>query len=229
MAQQRTRRRNDNLAPQRRSARRSERPARRASRHASPSNGRNAARRRRAEEPEIRQQPQRRANSQGGRHVEALDGCRAIAIISIVLYHLSVPWLPSGHMGVVLFLVLTGYLATASILKVLRRDGALSIPHLWLKRVVRIWPSMALMIVVTVAIILFRQPRRNIAAHTPLVPWCRPSVFCGMVPIAGNSVPRGQANTSRTACRLGPHLGFRRTHGRALRPKRRPHARLLRT
>ncbi len=60
-------------------------------------------------------------------------------------------------MGVVLFLVLTGYLATASILKVLRRDGALSIPHLWLKRVVRIWPSMALMIVVTVAMCALGQ------------------------------------------------------------------------
>ena len=54
-------------------------------------------------------------------------------------------------MGVVVFLVLSGYLATASMLKALRKGGFSTIPRLWLRRVTRIWPSMALMIVVTVA------------------------------------------------------------------------------
>ena len=81
----------------------------------------------------------------------SLEGLRAIAIISIVLYHLAVSWLPSGHMGVVMFLVLSGYLVTCSILKALNRDGASSLPRLWLRRIARIWPSNALMIVVTVA------------------------------------------------------------------------------
>lgn len=85
------------------------------------------------------------------RHVKALDGLRALAIVSIVLYHLSVPWLPSGHMGVVLFLVLTGYLASSSVLRAKRR-GTLSLPKLWLKRIVRIWPPMAIMIAFTVAL-----------------------------------------------------------------------------
>lgn len=54
-------------------------------------------------------------------------------------------------MGVVMFLVLSGYLMTASILKALRRTGFSSIPKLWLRRVTRIWPPMALMIVITIA------------------------------------------------------------------------------
>ncbi len=81
----------------------------------------------------------------------SLEGLRAVAIIAIVFYHLSVSWLPSGHLGVVLFLVLSGYLASASILRALRREGLTSVPKLWLKRVVRIWPPMVLMIIVTVA------------------------------------------------------------------------------
>ena len=92
-----------------------------------------------------------KAPRQLNRHVKALDGLRALAIISVVLYHLSVPWLPSGHMGVVLFLVLTGYLASSSVLRAIRR-GTLSLPRLWLKRIVRIWPPMAVMIVFTVAL-----------------------------------------------------------------------------
>lgn len=64
---------------------------------------------------------------------------------------MKVLWLPSGHMGVVLFLVLSGYLVTASILRSIRRGGGASLPRIWLKRVTRIWPAMALMIVFTVA------------------------------------------------------------------------------
>ncbi|MDD3177883.1 MAG: acetyltransferase, partial [Atopobiaceae bacterium] len=40
----------------------------------------------------------------------SIEGLRAVAIVSIVLYHLGTTWLPSGHMGVVIFFVLTGYL-----------------------------------------------------------------------------------------------------------------------
>ena len=82
----------------------------------------------------------------------ALDGLRAFAIIAVVLYHLSVSWLPSGHMGVVVFLVLTGYLASSTVIRTMRRDGGVSLPRLWFKRVVRIWPPMAIMIAFVVAL-----------------------------------------------------------------------------
>lgn len=84
-------------------------------------------------------------------HIYSLDGLRAFAILSVVLYHMSVAWLPSGHMGVVVFLVLTGYLASSTMLRTLRRQGSVSLPQLWLKRVTRIWPPMAVMIVFVVA------------------------------------------------------------------------------
>lgn len=84
--------------------------------------------------------------------IDALDGLRAIAIVAVVLYHMAVPWLPSGHMGVVMFLVLTGYLASSTVLKTIRREGSLSLPRLWGKRILRIWPSMATMIAVVVAL-----------------------------------------------------------------------------
>ncbi len=82
----------------------------------------------------------------------ALDGLRAFAIVSVVLYHLSVSWLPSGHMGVVVFLVLTGYLASSTVIRTMRREGGVSLPRLWFKRLVRIWPPMAIMIAFVVAL-----------------------------------------------------------------------------
>ncbi len=83
------------------------------------------------------------------RRVTSIDGFRALAIIAVFLYHLDVAWLPSGHLGVVMFLVLTGYLATSSLLRKLR-DGAGAIPNFWFKRLARIWPSTVVMIAFTV-------------------------------------------------------------------------------
>ncbi|MBR3317860.1 MAG: acyltransferase [Atopobiaceae bacterium] len=136
---QRSTRRTSQREPQRTSAR-------------SPQHTRRPRPEQRREEPPERDRRRRRPRrQQGSGRIQAIEGLRALAIVAIMLYHLGVGWLPSGHMGVVLFLVLSGYVVTASILKTLRRDGTLALPGLWLKRVVRVWPAMALMIAVTVA------------------------------------------------------------------------------
>ena len=96
--------------------------------------------------------PRKRERAKSAPRNNALDGLRAFAIIAVVLYHMAIPWLPSGHMGVVVFLVLTGYLASSTVLRTMRRDGGISIPRTWLKRIVRIWPPMAVMVVCVVAL-----------------------------------------------------------------------------
>lgn len=102
--------------------------------------------------------PRAHTKRRGPVRIDALDGLRTFAIISVMLYHLSVPWLPSGHMGVVVFLVLSGYLASSTVLRTMRREGGVSLWRLWLKRVTRIWPAMAVMIAVTVGLcVLFNH------------------------------------------------------------------------
>jgi len=39
-----------------------------------------------------------------------IDGIRAIAIVSVVLYHAGTPWLHGGFTGVDIFFVTSGYL-----------------------------------------------------------------------------------------------------------------------
>lgn len=78
--------------------------------------------------------------------IRSLDGFRTLAILSVVAYHLGLPWFPSGHMGVVMFLVLTGYLVTGSVFRRVARDGAAALPVFWWRRFKRIWPAMALMV-----------------------------------------------------------------------------------
>jgi peptidoglycan/LPS O-acetylase OafA/YrhL len=94
-----------------------------------------------------------------------------LAIIAVLLYHLDVFWLPSGHLGVVMFLVLTGYLVTSSLLKS-QREGLGSIPRFWGRRLVRIWPPMAMMILITVLLC--------IAFNHVLLTKARPDVLPGL-------------------------------------------------
>lgn len=75
----------------------------------------------------------------------SLDGFRALAIAAVFCYHLDVTWLPSGHIGVIMFLVLTGYLITSSLLRRIS-DGFSGIGRFWLSRLGRLWLPMAPMI-----------------------------------------------------------------------------------
>lgn len=110
------------------------------------------------------------------RHIDALDGLRTLAILSVVLYHLGVRWLPSGHMGVVMFLVLTGYLVTSSVVREFARDGRVRLGRLWARRFRRVWPAMALMVVVillacvTANHVLLTKMRPDVLPALALVP-----------------------------------------------------------
>ncbi len=83
--------------------------------------------------------------------VKSIEGLRALAIASVVAYHLEVGWLPSGHMGVVMFLVLTGYLVTNSLLREFDRTGDINLLAFWKRRVTRLWPPLAAMVVIVCA------------------------------------------------------------------------------
>ncbi len=77
----------------------------------------------------------------------SFNGLKALAILAIIFYHLDVSWLQSGHLGVIIFLVMTGYFLTKSLLKKLQTTNQLIFSNEIIKRAYRFIPSVAIMII----------------------------------------------------------------------------------
>ncbi|MBK2025871.1 acyltransferase family protein [Francisella philomiragia] len=70
-----------------------------------------------------------------------IDGLRAFAVLSVVLFHLQINWIKSGFLGVDIFFVISGYLITSIIIKNIH-SNSFSIKSFYLKRIRRILPAL---------------------------------------------------------------------------------------
>lgn len=87
-----------------------------------------------------------------------IDGLRALAVMSVVLYHANPFLLPGGYIGVDIFFVISGYLIT-SILRKEIEGGRFSLAQFYLRRAKRILPALTVVLFATlVAGALFLLP-----------------------------------------------------------------------
>ena len=98
------------------------------------------------------------STSRGIRHVPAIDGLRAVAVIAVILYHLDFSWIPGGFLGVDLFFVISGYVITRLLLDSIQRSGGLDLRAFYAARFRRLLPPLVFMIFVTTIIVGFWAP-----------------------------------------------------------------------
>jgi len=90
----------------------------------------------------------------------AVDGLRAVAILSVLLFHLRPGYLRGGFVGVDVFFVISGFVVTASLahLRFSRLRDLLA--YFYARRIVRILPALVVVLAATtLASILFIPPR----------------------------------------------------------------------
>lgn len=75
-------------------------------------------------------------------HLRGLDGVRALAVVAVLLYHLGVPWVRGGFLGVDVFFVLSGYLVATLVLDEVEQTGRFRTARYLARRVRRLVPAL---------------------------------------------------------------------------------------
>lgn len=86
-----------------------------------------------------------------------VDGLRALAVLGVLLYHLDLPFIPGGFVGVDVFFVISGYLITSHIRQSVEA-GRFSFRAFYGRRVRRLAPALLMTIAATLVAGFFILP-----------------------------------------------------------------------
>ena len=93
------------------------------------------------------------------RSLPDIDGLRAVAVLSVVLFHLEVPGFEGGYVGVEIFFVISGFLISGMIQQRVT-DSSFSLSEFYANRIRRLLPAiLATVLLTSGASILLLQPQ----------------------------------------------------------------------
>ncbi len=96
-------------------------------------------------------------STRGGVRPE-IQALRALAVLSVLLFHLWPTRLPGGFVGVDIFFVVSGFLITAHLLREQERTGGIVLSRFWARRARRLLPASMLVLVATAAAVYLVVP-----------------------------------------------------------------------
>lgn len=91
-------------------------------------------------------------------YLSFLDGLRAIAVMSVVFYHLSPALVPNGYLGVDVFFVISGFIVSYSVSNRPRGRFYSFLLDFYARRFVRLLPALIICLLVTVIFIVLFVP-----------------------------------------------------------------------
>tara|TARA_B110000977_G_scaffold200543_1_gene291485 strand:+ start:682 stop:2643 length:1962 start_codon:yes stop_codon:yes gene_type:complete len=100
-------------------------------------------------------------------YIPHIDGLRTLAVLSVFLFHLDVPGIEGGYLGVDVFFVISGYLIT-QIIKEASEQRRLSFTNFYARRIRRLFPALfVVMVMSTIVGVFVLSPERLIElAHS---------------------------------------------------------------
>lgn len=91
-----------------------------------------------------------------------IDGLRAIAVLGVVAFHSGLPYFPGGFVGVDVFFVISGFLITGLLSEEFERTGSINLRNFFVRRIRRLLPALALVVLVTLLISAFSMFPREL-------------------------------------------------------------------
>lgn len=90
-------------------------------------------------------------------NIPGLDGVRAVSILMVMLSHSGLHVVP-GVLGVTIFFFLSGFLITSLLLDEYGKHGTIDIPQFYVRRVLRLYPSLLIYVgIVLAGLLLLRR------------------------------------------------------------------------
>ncbi|MGP3535458.1 acyltransferase family protein [Microbacterium sp. RD1] len=96
---------------------------------------------------------ERGARKRAGTHFRPdIEGLRAVAVGTVLLYHAGIQFIPGGFVGVDIFFVISGFLITGLLVREVERTGRVSMARFYARRARRLLPAAVLVLVVSAAL-----------------------------------------------------------------------------
>jgi peptidoglycan/LPS O-acetylase OafA/YrhL len=87
----------------------------------------------------------------------AIDGLRAIAVLTVMVSHYNRTWLWNGRVGVDVFFAVSGFVITFLLIREHQAYGSLRLQAFWMRRVLRLAPALGTLLVIVGAIALLTR------------------------------------------------------------------------
>ena len=99
-------------------------------------------------------------------YVHSIDGLRAVAVISVIIFHIKDSYLPGGFNGVDMFFAISGYVVTKSVYNVKISKFIDFISFFYARRLLRIAPALVAMLLTTFVLSSMFVPQSWIGRNT---------------------------------------------------------------
>ncbi|MCX6937527.1 MAG: acyltransferase family protein [Verrucomicrobia bacterium] len=103
-------------------------------------------------------------------YISGIDGIRALAVLAVVIYHMSKHFLPGGFSGVDVFFVVSGFVVAGSLMRHSGADFGRFTVEFYARRMLRILPALLFCLVVCslVAALFIPGSRGFLGRHIPM-------------------------------------------------------------
>ena len=99
------------------------------------------------------------ASTRGSGFRPDVEGLRAIAVGTVLLFHAGLGGLCGGFAGVDIFFVISGFLITGQLVREVERTGRIALPRFYARRAKRLFPAAATVLVTTAVLTLLFLPK----------------------------------------------------------------------
>jgi len=110
-------------------------------------------------------QPARSETARSSHHLAHVDGLRAVAVLSVLAYHLGGNWLQGGFLGVDVFFVISGFVVTAALAGHRSETLGKFLGGFYHRRLTRILPALLVVLLVTTFAWTLLIPRSWLSTH----------------------------------------------------------------